>query len=36
MTLIFIFWDMIFNQVNHVHAAAAVCKKTDAGYVEFL
>jgi hypothetical protein len=36
LTMIFVFWDMIFNQVNHVHATAVVCKKTDAGYVAFL
>jgi uncharacterized membrane protein len=33
---IFLFWNTIFNQENHVHATAAACKKTDAGYVERL
>jgi hypothetical protein len=36
LTVIFNFREMIFNQENHVHAAAGACKKTDAGYVGFL
>jgi hypothetical protein len=35
LTVIFSFREMIFNQENHVHTAAFLCKKTDAGYVGF-
>jgi hypothetical protein len=35
LTVILVFWDMIFNQENYVHETALVCKKTDTGYVGF-